>query len=581
MLVDGVSPFEFAVICEVFGFDRPEVIDPWPYDLTLCSPGGKAVRTSMGFAIDGVQPLSAADNADTIVVPACHADGDNPPPPDVIALLQRAHARGARLLSVCSGAFALAHAGLLDGRRATTHWMHTERLAAAFPAIDVDPNVLYVDDGQILTSAGTAAGIDLCLHVLRTDHGAAVANAVARQMVVAPHRDGGQAQFVRQSMPMEAESDGLAATLDWAVVHLDQPLTVELLAARGDDEPAYVRAAVPRRDGHHTVAVVVAPTHPARATAARNDRPSDRSRCRAMRLRFRDGSAHALPTTRQHVAARLPTHLPRAGVVKFSELTAVTRTTTDAFDVNIEPSSFIVRGPNGGYLAAVLLRAMTMRVGDLGDDPVRPVRSLTVHYARAPVAGPATITTELVRVGRSLVTCSARLEQDGRPALAALGAFSPAWSAVEWQHDPPPPVPPPDAVGLPVRDRAPLPFTDYWDPRFALGSAPGEKADRAETGGWMRLAEPEPVDAMVIAAMTDAWFPAVFALVDTPVPTVDLTIHFRVAFPYAALGPDDFALVRFVSRSAADGFVEEDGQLWAPDGTLVAHSRQLAILLPG
>jgi hypothetical protein len=267
--------------------------------------------------------------------------------------------------------------------------------------------------------------------------------------------------------------------------------------------------------------------------------------------------------------------------VRFSELTAVARAATDSFDVNIEPSSFIVRGPNGGYLAAVLLRAMTMRVADLGDDPARPIRSLTVHYARAPVEGPATITTELVRVGRSLATCTARLEQNSRPALVAVGAFSPAWSGPTWQHDPPPSIPPPDVVGLPVHDRPLLPFASYWDPRFALGSLPGEKADRAETGGWMRLAEPEPVDAMVIAAMADAWFPAAFALVDAPIPTVDLTIHFRVVFPYAALGPEDFAMTRFVSRTAAEGFVEEDGQLWAPDGTLIAHSRQLAILLPG
>jgi acyl-CoA thioesterase len=267
--------------------------------------------------------------------------------------------------------------------------------------------------------------------------------------------------------------------------------------------------------------------------------------------------------------------------VNFSELTAVRRTSTDTFDLDVDPSSFIVRGPNGGYLAAVLLRAMTNRVADLGDDPVRPARSLTVHYARAPVAGPATVTTELVRVGRSLVTCSARLEQFGQTALAALAAFSPAWSGPNWQHDPSPDVPDPDAVGLPVRDRPPMPFTNYWDHRYALGTPPGGKSDTAETGGWLRLAEPEPVDAIVVAAMADAWAPAAFAMVDAPVPTVDLTVHFRVALPYPALGPEDFALARFVSRTAADGFVEEDGQLWAPDGVLVAHSRQLAILLPG
>ncbi len=136
------------------------------------------------------------------------------------------------MLSVCSGAFALAHAGLLDGRRATTHWMYTTRLARGFPAVNVDPDVLYVDDGQILTSAGTAAGIDLCLHVVRLDHGAEVANAVARRMVVPPHRDGGQAQFVREPLVTECGNDQLAATLDWAVEHLGEPLTVELLARR-------------------------------------------------------------------------------------------------------------------------------------------------------------------------------------------------------------------------------------------------------------------------------------------------------------------------------------------------------------
>ena len=267
--------------------------------------------------------------------------------------------------------------------------------------------------------------------------------------------------------------------------------------------------------------------------------------------------------------------------MNFSELTAVTRMSTDTFELHVEPSSFIVRGPNGGYLAAVLLRAMTARVADAGTDSNRPVRSLTVHYARAPVEGPATITTELVRVGRSLVTCTARLDQFGKPALVALGAFSPAWSGPTWQHDPPPDVPGPDTIGLPMRDRPPLPFTSYWDHRFALGTAPGEKSDNAETGGWLRLKEPHPVDAIVVAAMSDAWFPAAFAIVDAPVPTVDLTIHFRVELPYPALGPEDFVLARFASRTASDGFVEEDGQLWAPDGTLIAQSRQLAILLPG
>jgi transcriptional regulator GlxA family with amidase domain len=135
-------------------------------------------------------------------------------------------------MSECSGAFALAHAGLLDGLRATTHWMYTDRLATRFPNIDVDPDVLYVDAGQILTSAGTAAGIDLCLHVVRLDHGVEVANAVARRMVVPPHRDGGQAQFVEAPVGAGDGTDPLAATLDWALAHLDEPLTVEDMARR-------------------------------------------------------------------------------------------------------------------------------------------------------------------------------------------------------------------------------------------------------------------------------------------------------------------------------------------------------------
>ena len=267
--------------------------------------------------------------------------------------------------------------------------------------------------------------------------------------------------------------------------------------------------------------------------------------------------------------------------MKFSELTAVTRSSTDTFELEVDPSSFILRGPNGGYLAAVLLRSMSMRVADLGDDPIRPPRSLTVHYASAPVAGLATVTTELVRVGRSLVTCSARLDQSGKPALAALAAFSPAWPGPQWQHDPPPDIPGPETVGLRTRDRPPMPFTSYWDHRFAFGTPPGGKSPTAETGGWMRLTEPEPVDAVVVAAMADAWIPAAFAIVDAPVPTIDLTVHFRVALPYDALGGEDFVLARFASRTAVDGFVEEDGQLWAPDGELIALSRQLAILLPG
>jgi transcriptional regulator GlxA family with amidase domain len=232
VITHGVAPFELAVGCEVFGLARPEIVDPWPYEFFVCSPDAPRVRTNQGFAIDGVRPLAALHRADTIIVPAWTGDADHEPPDAMTIALQRAYRRGVRLLSVCSGAFALAHAGLLDGRRATTHWMHADELAQQFPAIDVDPDVLYVDEGQILTSAGTAAGIDLCLHVMRLDHGAAVANAVARRMVVPPHRDGGQAQFVEAPITAEDGTDPLAATLDWALARLHEPLTVEVLARR-------------------------------------------------------------------------------------------------------------------------------------------------------------------------------------------------------------------------------------------------------------------------------------------------------------------------------------------------------------
>jgi transcriptional regulator GlxA family with amidase domain len=230
LITDGCAPFELAVVCEVFGLARPEIVDPWPYELVLASPEAPRVRTNQNFWIDGVKPLRAVDRADTIIVPAWSGHGAMRPPEDMLEALRRAHRRGARLMSVCSGAFALAHAGLLDGRRATTHWMHAEHLASAFPDIDVDPDVLYVDEGQILTSAGTAAGIDLCLHVFRLDHGVEIANAVARRMVVPPHRDGGQAQFVMAPVDAEDSGDSMAVTLDWVLEHLDEPLTVDVMA---------------------------------------------------------------------------------------------------------------------------------------------------------------------------------------------------------------------------------------------------------------------------------------------------------------------------------------------------------------
>ena len=265
--------------------------------------------------------------------------------------------------------------------------------------------------------------------------------------------------------------------------------------------------------------------------------------------------------------------------MNFDELTAVSRTGDDTFTTNIDPSSFIVRGPNGGYLAAVALRAMTERLSD----PSRAARSLTVHYPAAPQAGPTTITTEVVRLGRALATMTARLEQDGKPMVVATAAFSPPWDSVAFND-----TAPPDVVSVEHAEHRemqnPLPFIDYWDERFAIGPAIGTGiAARAETGGWLRLREPQPIDAIVVAAMADAWPPAVFTKLPNPnpVPTVDLTVHFRTTLPTVAAPPDDHVLVRFRSHTSADGFLEEDGEIWAADGSLLAQSRQLAIVLPG
>jgi AraC family transcriptional activator FtrA len=226
-----VAGFELGLATEVFGLDRSELADPW-YEFRLVALGDEPILvTDGGYTISTPWRLHHLAEAGTIVVPAWKTSA--PAPAALVDALRAAHRRGARLLSVCSGAFLLAEAGLLDGRRATTHWMYTEQLARRYPAVDVDPDVLYVDAGDgIFTSAGTAAGIDLLLHVVRLDHGAEVANAVARRMVVAAHRHGGQSQFVAVPVPDEPDDDTLAPTLDWALEHLDQPLSVEDLARR-------------------------------------------------------------------------------------------------------------------------------------------------------------------------------------------------------------------------------------------------------------------------------------------------------------------------------------------------------------
>ncbi|HCT80912.1 MAG TPA: AraC family transcriptional regulator [Micromonosporaceae bacterium] len=222
--------YELAIVCEVFGGERPY---PW-YDLRLCAIRPGATRTESGFLVETPHSLDEIANADTVVVPAIPwacLDPDRPLPSELIEALRAANARGARMVSLCSGAFALAAAGVLDGRRATTHWMQAEALAQRYPQIEVDAAVLYVDEGRVLTSAGRSAGLDLCLHLVRRDFGAEMANRVARSLVVPAHRPGGQSQYVDLSVP-KTDDDAMGPLLQWAIAHLDRPLTVAQLAKR-------------------------------------------------------------------------------------------------------------------------------------------------------------------------------------------------------------------------------------------------------------------------------------------------------------------------------------------------------------
>jgi AraC family transcriptional regulator, transcriptional activator FtrA len=227
-----VAAFELGVVHEVFGLDRSEYADPW-YRLRVVGAFGSTIPVTDGsWQITTPHTLDDLAEADTVVVPVW-PEHDGAAPPELLDALRAAHERGARLVSVCTGAFLLAQSGLLDGRRATTHWMWADDLARAYPAVDVHPDVLFVDGGDgIFTSAGTAAGIDLCLHLVRLDHGAEVANKVARRMVVAPQRAGGQAQFVDSPLPEVCSDDPIARTLDWALGRLDRPMSVDDLAAR-------------------------------------------------------------------------------------------------------------------------------------------------------------------------------------------------------------------------------------------------------------------------------------------------------------------------------------------------------------
>jgi transcriptional regulator GlxA family with amidase domain len=234
---EGTNPFEVGVATELFGLPRPELGRPGPlYEVTLCTPAPE-IRMNHGFfTLTGVPGLDAVDRADTLIVPG-RPDNVVPRAPDVLDSIRRAHARGTRILSLCTGAFALAEAGLLDGRRAATHWRWADSFRQLHPKVLLEPDVLFVDEGDILTAAGSSAALDLGLHIWRRDHGAEIANHVSRRLVFAAHRDGGQRQFVERPVP-EVRDESLGPLLAWAQERLGEPMTVADLAARARVSPA-------------------------------------------------------------------------------------------------------------------------------------------------------------------------------------------------------------------------------------------------------------------------------------------------------------------------------------------------------
>ncbi|HKE79103.1 MAG TPA: transcriptional regulator FtrA [Solirubrobacteraceae bacterium] len=235
LVFDGVAPFELGTVVEVFGLPRPELdVEDW-YELVVCAPQPGPLRAVGGIAVVAEHGLDALAAADTVIVPGWPRVGE-PVPPAVVDALRAAHERGARLVSICSGAFVLAATGLLDGREVATHWRYADALRRLHPKVAVNERVLYVESDRLWTSAGSAAGLDLCLALVRSDHGSTIVNHVARRLVLAPHRDGGQAQFIEQPVARVGD-DRLGQAIGWALAHLDRPITVEEMAARAFMSP--------------------------------------------------------------------------------------------------------------------------------------------------------------------------------------------------------------------------------------------------------------------------------------------------------------------------------------------------------
>jgi acyl-CoA thioesterase len=260
---------------------------------------------------------------------------------------------------------------------------------------------------------------------------------------------------------------------------------------------------------------------------------------------------------------------------RFAADTAVTARGGGRYAATIDRGWWIERGPNGGYLAAIVLRAICVEVAD----PDRPPRSITLHYLRPPTEGPCEVEVDIERAGRGLTTATARLRQGDRTCVLAIVALGVSRPGPGLDEHPAPPVPPPDQVPprTPLPGEPDIPIRHRYDTRPAIGAAPFARGEEAVVGGWIRSSEDDPLDPILLAAITDAWVPAVFSRLELPVgvPTIDLTVHLR-----QQPRPDErWALVRFRTTVAADGYLEEDGEVWSEDGRLLAQSRQLAVLL--
>ncbi|MBI1919596.1 MAG: helix-turn-helix domain-containing protein [Geobacter sp.] len=227
---NNISPFQLSVPCMVFGENRPDIDGP-RFNLMICAAEDGELKTNAGFTIRTPYALQDMARADMVIVPSWR-DAGEAPPPELLTALNAAYLRGATIVGLCMGAFVLAAAGLLDNRPATTHWLLTDELARRYPQIAVRPDVLYVDDGDVITSAGVAAGIDCCLHILRRLHGAEAAGRVARRMVVPPHRQGGQAQYIEKPIRGSAAEDRFSQSLEWVQRHLGEPHSIDSLAER-------------------------------------------------------------------------------------------------------------------------------------------------------------------------------------------------------------------------------------------------------------------------------------------------------------------------------------------------------------